>query len=98
MPCREPHSRSSGAEEHEPEHGQNQYGKAGRDHEQSEHRRPRPGLPRFGRGFDDLTLLSRCHAGLDFLDVAPDFWREMPGQRVISVDVPAFAAICCRIA
>jgi hypothetical protein len=88
----------SGPEEHEPEHSQDQDRKAGGDREQGEHRRPRLGLPRFGRGFDGLMVLSRCHAGLDCLDVAPDFWREISWQRMISDDVPGFAAICYRIA
>ena len=72
IPCRRAFS-VSGAEEHEPERAKDQYRKAGGDHEEGEHRWPGLGLPRFGRGFDGLTLLSRCHAGLDFLDVAPDF-------------------------
>ena len=59
----------SDTEEHEPEHAQDQDREAGGGYEQGEHRGARLGLPRFGRGFDDLTLLSRCHAGLDFLDV-----------------------------
>jgi hypothetical protein len=62
----------SGVEEHEPEHAKDQDRKAGGDGEKRENRRPRLGLARFGRGFNDLTLLPRCHGGLDFLDGAPD--------------------------
>src|ERR1700732_4220415 len=65
----------SGTEEHEPEHAKDQDREAGGRHKESEHRWPRPGLPRLGRGFDDLMLLSRCHAGLDSLDVAPECAR-----------------------
>ena len=57
----------SGTEEHEPEHAKDQDRETGGRHKESEHRWPRLGLPRLGRGFDDLTLLSRCHAGLDSL-------------------------------
>lgn len=60
----------SGTEEHEPEHAQDQDREAGGGYEHGEHRGARLGLPRLGRGFDGLTLRSRCHAGLDLLDVA----------------------------
>ena len=52
----------SGTEDHEPEHAQDQDREAGGDYKQGEHRGTRLGLPRLGRGFDGLTLLSRCHA------------------------------------
>ena len=71
---------ASGTEEHEPEHAQDQDGEAGGGYEQGEHRGARLGLPRLGRGFDGLTLLSRCHAGLDFLGAARDFAARCPGN------------------
>jgi hypothetical protein len=82
----------SGMEEREPEHAQDQNREAGGGYEQGEHRGARLGLPRLGRGFDDLTLLSRCHAGLDFLDVA-GVLDAMSRQRRISDDVPGLAAL-----
>jgi hypothetical protein len=57
----------SGAEEREPDHAEDQYRQPGRDGEEGKHRRPWFGLARFGRGFNDLALLSRCHGALDFL-------------------------------
>jgi hypothetical protein len=79
-------------EEREPEHAQDQNREAGGGYEQGEHRGARLGLPRLGRGIDDLTLLSRCHAGLDFLDVA-GVLDAMSRQRRISDDVPGLAAL-----
>jgi hypothetical protein len=85
----------SGAKEHEPHHAENQYRKAGGDEEERKHRRPGLGLPRFGRRFDDLAVLSRCHADLDFPDVK--YRRSFSGatyrrQRVILDDVPDVGA------
>jgi hypothetical protein len=56
----------SGTKKHEPENAEDQDGKSRGNRQEREHRRPRLCLPCFGRGFDDLTLLSRCHGGLDF--------------------------------
>jgi hypothetical protein len=58
---------SSGAEEHEPDHTENQHRESGGDKEERKHRWPRLGLSRFGWRFDDLALLSRCHGALDSL-------------------------------
>jgi hypothetical protein len=38
-------------------------------------------------------VLLRCHAGLNLLDLAPDPWREISRQRMISDHVPGLAAI-----
>src|SRR3954447_11887660 len=56
-----------GPEEHEPDHPEDQHGKPDRDCEESEHRRAGFSLACFGRGFDDLPILSRCHWGPRFL-------------------------------
>jgi hypothetical protein len=56
----------SGTKKHEPENAEDQDRKSRGNRQEREHRRPRLCLPCFGRGFDDLTLLSRCHGGLDF--------------------------------
>ncbi len=82
----------SGSEEREPDRAEDQYRKAGGDDKQSQHRRSRLGLPRFGRRFDDLALLSRCHGALDFLchaEAICSFGAGYRGQRVISDPVPA---------
>src|SRR3954447_286457 len=54
-----------GPEEHEPDHPEDQHSKPNRDCEESEHRRAGFSLACFGRGFDDLPILSRCHRALD---------------------------------
>jgi hypothetical protein len=54
----------SGAKEHEPEDAEDQNGKAGGNNHECEDRRPGFGLTRFGRSFDDLTVLLRCHGSL----------------------------------
>jgi hypothetical protein len=71
--CQRPFDASvtSGAEEHEPDHTEDQHSEAGGDKEESKYRWPRLGLPRFGWRFDDLALLSCCHDDLDSFDVAP---------------------------
>ena len=62
----------SGTEEDKPDHTEDQYREAGGDKEESKHRWPRLGLPRFGWRFDDRALLLlSCHGGLDFFDGAP---------------------------
>lgn len=53
-----------GAEEHEPDNAQDQDGKTGGNGEQRKHRRSGLGLPRLGRGFNNLTLSLRCHDSL----------------------------------
>jgi hypothetical protein len=48
-------------------------------------------LDALSRGFDDLTLLSRCHGGLDFpLKGASPPLQRTSSQRMISDDVPPF--------
>jgi len=54
-------SLGSGAEEHEPDHTEDQYREAGGDDEESKHRRPRLGQPRFGWRFNDVALSLCCH-------------------------------------
>jgi hypothetical protein len=81
----------SGAKEHEPDHTQDQNGKAGGDYQEREHRRPGFGLPRLGRGFDDLTFVLHCHGSLNPLSGGAVFGRSTEGQRLISDHVPAFA-------
>jgi hypothetical protein len=61
----------SDAEEHEPDHAEDQDREAGGDKQESKYRRPRLSLPRFGWRFDDLALVLCCHGGLDFFDGAP---------------------------
>jgi hypothetical protein len=56
---------ASRPKEDEPEDAEDQHGKSRRDCEKREHRRSGFALPGLGRGFDDLTLLSRCHGSLD---------------------------------
>src|SRR3984893_8193392 len=68
---------SSGAEEHEPDHAQDQYRKPGRDCKESENRWAGFGLAGLGRGFDDLTMLSGCHAALDSLVFASALRRHL---------------------
>jgi hypothetical protein len=63
--------RGSDAEEHEPDHAQDQDREAGGDKQERKYRRPGLCLPRFGWRFDDLALLLWCHGGLDFSDGAP---------------------------
>lgn len=60
-------SLGSGAEEYEPDHTEDQNREAGGDEEESEHRRPTLGLPRFGWRFNDVVLLLCCHDALGSL-------------------------------
>src|SRR2546421_11198856 len=53
-----------GPEEHEPDHPEDQHSEPDRDCEESEHRRAGFSLACFGRGFDDLPILSRYHRAL----------------------------------
>jgi hypothetical protein len=55
----------SGAEEYEPDHGQDQYRQSEGHGEEGQDGRPGLTLTSFGRGFDDPTVLSRCHGALD---------------------------------
>ena len=48
----------SSAEEHEPDHAQDQDCQPGRNRQQRQHRRAGLGLARLGRGFDDLAMSS----------------------------------------
>jgi hypothetical protein len=82
--------RVSDAEEHEPDHTEDQDREAGGDKQKSEYRRPGLSLPRFGWRFDDLALVLCCHGGLDFSMARQDVRRKMSGQRMISDDVPGF--------
>jgi hypothetical protein len=66
----------SDAEEHEPDHAENQDREASGDKQEGKYRRSRLSLPRFGWRFDDLVfvdlaLMLCCHGGLDFFDGAP---------------------------
>jgi hypothetical protein len=56
---------SLGTEEHEPDNAEDQDGKAGGNSEERKHRRSGLGLPRFGRGFNNLPLSLRRHDGLN---------------------------------
>ena len=59
---------SSAAEEHEPNHAEDQHRQPGGDGKQREHRRSGLGLARLGRRFDDpiaLALSRCCHGALD---------------------------------
>lgn len=88
------------AEKHEPDHTEDQYREAGGDEEQSKHRRPRLGLPRFGWRFDNVALLLCCHGALgslmlrQVLDVTTKpggaFGTAYREQRTISDHVPNF--------
>jgi hypothetical protein len=60
----------SGAEEHEPDRAEDEDREPGRDGEEGKHRRPGLGLAGFGRGFDNLTILSRCHGALSIPSIA----------------------------
>ena len=53
-----------GAEEYEPDDAQDQNRKAGRDRQQRQYGGSGFGLPRLGRGFDDLAVSLRCHGDL----------------------------------
>jgi hypothetical protein len=80
----------SGAEEREPDDAEDQYREPGRDSQQGEHRRPGLGLACFGRGFDDLTLLSGCHGALNFLMSRTPCGAKYREQRMNLDDVPGF--------
>jgi hypothetical protein len=56
----------SGAEEHKPDYAQDQDRQTGGRQQEGKHRRPGLCLTHAGRSFDDPTLLSICHADLDF--------------------------------
>ena len=80
----------SGAEEHEPDHAQDQHRKPGRDREKGKHRRPGLGLAGFGRGFDDLIVPSALPWGPRFLGVAamPALRRHLSKATHDHADVP----------
>jgi hypothetical protein len=84
--------RRPGPEEDDPDDGEDQDRKPGRDGEQRRHRRPWLALARLGRSFHDAVLLSRgCHGDLDLwlsLAMAATPRGYVPGQRVIPGDVP----------
>jgi hypothetical protein len=54
----------SGPKECKPENAQDQYRKPGGGREQGKNRGTGLGLACFGRGFDNLLVLSRCHWNL----------------------------------
>jgi hypothetical protein len=88
--------RVSDAEEHEPDHAQDQDREAGGDKQESKYRRPGLSLPRFGWRFDDLALVLVlcCHGGLDFFRWrANSFGARCCWQRMISGDVPGLTPV-----
>src|SRR5882672_10182117 len=72
----------SGAEEHKPDHAEDQHRQTGGYRQKGKHRRPGLGLTGFGRGFDDLVVSSRCHGALASLDLGKNarksLWRRVP--------------------
>src|ERR1700676_1297471 len=80
--CGEP--RALGAEEHKPDHAQDQDRKSGRDAQKGEHRRPGLGLAGLGRGFDDLAMLSRCHGAL--YSLTPGRFLSVPASSEATPD------------
>ena len=89
-------------EEYEPDHAEDQYREAGGDEEESKHRRPRLGLPRFGWRFNNVALLLCCHGALGSLMLRQVIDVTKPGvafgaayreQRTVSDHVPNFE--CC---
>ena len=90
----------SGTEEDKPDHTEDQYREAGGDKEESKHRRPRLGLPRFGWRFNDAALLLCCHDALGSLMLRQGLLGALGAacreQRTISDDVPDFVGCYVR--
>src|SRR5581483_2902282 len=82
------------AEEHKPDHCEDQDREPGRYRQQREHRRSRLGLPRLGGGFDDPAVLCRRHGDLQSPRVlaAATIQEETPDRGRCSGSAPAQTA------
>ena len=90
----------SGAEEYEPDHGEDQYRETRGYCQKGKHGRARLGLTGFSRGFDDLIVFPRCHGALASLGVektpVSPCGVTSRKQRLIPDHVPDFRACDVR--
>jgi hypothetical protein len=97
---RQSEANCSGAEEYEPDHGEDQYRETRGYCQKGKHGRAGLGLTGFSRGFDDLIVFPRCHGALASLGVektpVSPCGVTSRKQRLIPDHVPGFRACDVR--